>query len=100
MGDFPKDWEWVRDLSAGGQGHTFVVRRSDRSNPKEYVLKRLINPKREDYFDREILACRSLDHRRPLEYERNGRDATVARLRLLWKCPVFSVGPDLGQAWR
>jgi len=56
-GDFPSRWEWVRDLTEGGQGYTFVVRKSDGSDLNLYVLKRLKNPKREDYFEREIEAC-------------------------------------------
>ena len=73
MGDFPPKWERVRDLPGGGQGHTFVVRRSDGSDSKEYVLKRLINPKREDYFDREIEACTTLDHPNVLKVLEHGR---------------------------
>ena len=52
----------VRDLPEGGQGHTYVVERSDGSDPRKYVLKRLKNPKRKDYFEREIRACLALDH--------------------------------------
>ena len=62
MGDFPQEWKWIRDLHEGGQGHTFVVERSDGSDPRKYVLKRLKNPKRKDYFVREIRACMALDH--------------------------------------
>ncbi len=73
MGDFPVEWEWVRDLPGGGQGHTFVVRRSDKSDSNEYVLKRLINPKRQEYFDREIEACMTLDHPNVLKVLEHGR---------------------------
>lgn len=62
MSDFSPQWERISDLPEGGQSHTFVVRRSDGSDSKQYVLKRLKNPKRMDYFKREILACMTLDH--------------------------------------
>jgi len=39
-----------------------VVERADGSDPGKYVLKRLKNPKRRDYFDREIRACLELNH--------------------------------------
>jgi len=54
MGDFPANWERVRDLTEGGQGHTFVVPRSGTGDSGLYVLKRVKNPQREDYFDREL----------------------------------------------
>ena len=73
MGDFPERWEWVRDLPGGAQGHTFVVRRSDKSDSKDYVLKRLINPKRQEYFNREIEACMTLDHPNVLKVLEHGR---------------------------
>ena len=72
MGDFPERWEWVRDLPGGGQGHTFVVKRSDKSDSKEYVLKRLINLNRQDYFNREIEACMTLDHPNVLKVLEHG----------------------------
>jgi serine/threonine-protein kinase len=72
MADIPPHWELVRDLSEGGQGHTYVVRRANSDN-REYVLKRLKNPKREDYFEREIRACESLDHRNVLKIVEHGR---------------------------
>lgn len=62
MGDFPHQWTWLRDLDEGGQGHTYVVQRAESADDTEYVLKRLKNPKRDDYFEREILACKKLDH--------------------------------------
>ena len=73
MADFPPAWEWVRDLPEGGQAHTFVVRRASASDARLYVLKRLKNPKREDYFEREILACTALDHRNVLKLIEHGR---------------------------
>jgi len=62
MGDFPPEWPWERDLEEGGQGYTFVVRRAGDPHSVQYVLKRLKNPKRQDYFEREIEACTRLDH--------------------------------------
>ena len=73
MGDFPPEWEWVHDLTEGGQGFTFVVRRSGESDSKLYVLKRLKNPKREDYFNREIQVCMTLDHPNVLKVLKHGR---------------------------
>lgn len=73
MGDFPQRWEWVRDLEEGGQGPTFVVVRSDGSDSTEYVLKRLKNPKREDYFAREIQACETLSHPNVLKILEKGK---------------------------
>src|SRR5216684_940711 len=61
MGDFPPEWNWTRDLVEGGQGHTYLVERSDGLDPRKYVFKRLKNPKRRDYFDREIRACIALE---------------------------------------
>jgi serine/threonine protein kinase len=72
MGDFPQHWTWLRDLHEGGQGHTFVVKRSDGSDSAEYVLKRLKNPKRQDYFDREIEACERLNHPNVLKIVERG----------------------------
>ncbi|MGD0581232.1 MAG: serine/threonine-protein kinase [Bryobacteraceae bacterium] len=60
-------------MPESGQGHTFVVRRSDGSDSKEYVLKRLKNPKREDYFEREIRAYMTLDHPNVLKVLDHGR---------------------------
>jgi eukaryotic-like serine/threonine-protein kinase len=46
----------------GGQGHTFIVKRSNGADSLEYVLKRLKNPKRTDRFKREVEACKQLEH--------------------------------------
>src|SRR5579859_1190340 len=73
MGDFPPEWKLVRDLPNGGQGHTYVVERSDGSDPGKYVLKRLKNPKRADYFEREIRACLALDHPNILKIVSHGQ---------------------------
>ena len=73
MGDFPPHWACQRGLPEGGQGHTFVVRRSDGSDPTDYVLKRLKNPERLDYFEREIRACETLDHPNVLKLLEHGQ---------------------------
>jgi serine/threonine protein kinase len=44
----------------------------DASDSKEYVLKRLKNPKRTDYFEREIQACMTLDHPNILKVVEHG----------------------------
>jgi serine/threonine protein kinase len=72
MSDFPPQWTLVRVLPEGGQSHTFIVRRADGSDDKQYVLKRLKNPKRKDYFDREIQVCMTLDHPNVLKVLENG----------------------------
>jgi serine/threonine protein kinase len=72
MGDFPPQWTWVRNLDEGGQGHTYVVKRSDHSDVADYVLKRLKNPNREEYFEREIEACKKLDHPNVLKIVEHG----------------------------
>jgi len=72
MGDFPAKWSWVRDLPEGGQGHTFVVRSAAGSDAKLYVLKRLKNPNRREYFVREIQACMSLNHPNVLKVVEHG----------------------------
>lgn len=73
MGDIPKDFELIRELEEAGQGHTFVVRRANGADPTEYVLKRLKNPKREDYFNNEVRACSTLDHPNILKLVESGR---------------------------
>ncbi len=73
MGDFPQKWTRVRDLVEGGQGHTYVVMRSDGSERTEYVLKRLKNSKREEYFQREIQACEKLNHPNVLKIIEHGK---------------------------
>jgi len=72
MGDFPESWKWVRDLTEGGQGYTFVVQRSDGSDEKHYVLKRLKNPQREGYYEREVQACMTLEHPNVLKLLEHG----------------------------
>lgn len=62
MPDFGPTWQWIRDLDEGGQAHTFVVRRKDDSDQTECVLKRLKNLNRQGRLEREIDACRALNH--------------------------------------
>ena len=62
MPNFGPNWTWVRNLREGGQGHTFVVKRSNGADSLEYVLKRLKNLKRIDRFEREIDVCKRLEH--------------------------------------
>src|SRR5437016_4262240 len=73
MGDLPPEWSCVRSLSEGGQAHTFVVHRVDRSDSRLYVLKRLKNLERTDYFKREIQACMTLDHPNVLKLVEHGQ---------------------------
>ena len=73
MGDFPKQWGLVRDLDEGGQGHAYVVQHSKGSDEAEYVLKRLKNAKRKEYFEREIQACERLSHPNILKIVEHGK---------------------------
>jgi serine/threonine protein kinase len=91
MGDFPPQWSLVRDLSEGGQAHTFVVQRADGANSEEYVLKRLKNPKREDYFEREIRACMSLDHPNILKVLDHGKTPKGKPFLITEYCPEGSL---------
>jgi serine/threonine protein kinase len=72
MGDFPPEWEHVRDLQPGGQGYTFVVRRAKSPDSRLFVLKRLKNINRRAYFEREIQACMALDHPNVLKIIEHG----------------------------
>lgn len=74
MPDFGPRWNWVRDLPEGGQGHIFVVKRADGADDREYVLKRLKNPKRIDRFEREVDACKRLEHPNILRIIDQGAD--------------------------
>jgi serine/threonine protein kinase len=67
MADLPDRWEWVSDLSEGGQGHTFVVKSKHAPDQRLYVLKRLKNPTRQDRFEQEIQVCSTLDHKNILK---------------------------------
>jgi len=73
MADLPPEWLWVRDLPEGGQAHTFVVKRASGTDSTLYVLKRLKNPERADYFEREIQACTTLDHPNILKLAQHGQ---------------------------
>src|SRR5689334_16811697 len=102
MGDFPSEWKWVCDLPDGGQGHTYVVERSDGSDPRKYVLKRLKNPKRQDYFEREIRACIALDHPNVLKIVHYGKTpkgkpyliTAYCENRSLEELPAFKIPLD------
>jgi len=92
MGDFPAQWTRVRDLSEGGQAHTFVVRRTDGSPDSElFVLKRLKNPKREDYFEREIRACETMEHPNVLKVLEHGRTPKGKLFLVTEYCPGESL---------
>lgn len=53
-------WEVLRSFDEGGQAHLFLVK--DLHGTGEYVLKRILNPKRRDRFLREVEACKTLSH--------------------------------------
>jgi serine/threonine protein kinase len=72
MADIPIEFELVRDLEEAGQGHTFIVRRRNSADSTEYVLKRLKNPKREEYFKNEVQACSTLEHPNILRLVQSG----------------------------
>lgn len=91
MGDFPPQWSLVRDLSEGGQAHTFVVRRSGGTDHREYVLKRLKNPKREDYFEREVRASMTLDHPNVLRVLEHGHTPGGKPFLITEYCPGGSL---------
>lgn len=55
-------WEPVRPLGEGGQGHTFIVREKGKEGSAEFVLKRLKNDKRIQRFRSEIEAGLKLSH--------------------------------------
>jgi len=58
----PKGWKIEQSLSEGGQGWTYLARRSDGSDERKYVLKRLKNQERLARFEKEIEALRKLSH--------------------------------------
>jgi len=55
-------WENVGQLSKGGQGTTFKVRKLEEPDGEIFVLKRLDNNKRIARFEREIAALANLHH--------------------------------------
>src|SRR2546427_1819198 len=74
MPDFAPDWDWIKDLSEGGQAHTFLVKKKGRADEHRYVLKRLKNLKRSDRFEREISVCQKLSHPNVLRIIAHGTD--------------------------
>jgi serine/threonine protein kinase len=94
MGDFPPEWQWIRDLPEGGQAHTFGVRRTEGSDTNLYVLKRLKNPKREDYFEREIQACKTLDHPNVLRLLEHGHTPKGKPFLITGYCSEGIPGPE------
>lgn len=56
-------WETIKSLSEGGQGHIFLVKNTEETDSKEYVLKRLKHKeKRINKFKKEIEAGLTLKH--------------------------------------
>jgi serine/threonine protein kinase len=55
-------WLNIEQLSKGGQGTTFKVRKADEPNGEVFVLKRLDNNKRIARFEKEITALGRLRH--------------------------------------
>ena len=94
MADFPPHWQHVRDLPEGGQGHTFVVRRAEVGDTKLYVLKRLKNPNRKDYFEREIQVCTTLDHPNILKVVEFGATPRGKPYLITEYCEGGSLKPD------
>jgi serine/threonine protein kinase len=58
----PQGWSVEGSLGQGGQGWTYLVRRTDNSDVQLYVLKRLKNKDRVTRFNSEIDALRKLNH--------------------------------------
>jgi len=55
-------WQIEKELSAGGQAHTFLVTDVNSDDKTHWVLKRLKNPKRIGRFRAEVEAAFKLDH--------------------------------------
>ncbi len=56
-------WKTQGNLSEGGQGHIYLVKNTEKTDSKEYVLKRLKNKeKRVNKFKKEIKAGLKLKH--------------------------------------
>src|SRR3712207_4473970 len=55
-------WVNIEQLSKGGQGTTFKVRKNDEPDGEFFVLKRLDNNKRIARFEKEIHALKKLNH--------------------------------------
>jgi serine/threonine protein kinase len=58
----PADWRIERDLSEGGQGWTYLVRRATAEISPLFVFKRLKNRNRAERFVAEIKALKTLSH--------------------------------------
>ncbi|MFZ0964117.1 MAG: serine/threonine-protein kinase [Terriglobia bacterium] len=72
MKSFGTRWELIDSLLEGGQAHAFRVKDKNANDGKIYVLKRLKNLKRTNRFDREVEACRTLNHPNILKIEDHG----------------------------
>jgi serine/threonine protein kinase len=55
-------WEWVKNLTQGGQGVVYLVKDTTGEHADLCVLKTIINPKRHDRFVKEVTACKTLVH--------------------------------------
>ena len=55
-------WRVIGDLGHGGQSNVFRVVDVISSENQEYALKRVVNPKRRDRFNKEVEAIRRLKH--------------------------------------
>ena len=58
----PNGWTILKALDPGGQGWTYLVRRSGGSTTEQYVIKRLKNRNRIGRFENEIKALQRLTH--------------------------------------
>lgn len=58
----PSRWKIVRSLPEGGQGWTYLVKRTDGSDQQMFVLKRLKNKDRLARFNKEVEALRKLSN--------------------------------------
>jgi len=58
----PEGWTELESLSEGGQSWTYLARRSNSSDSKKYVIKRLKNKERLRRFQREIDVLKRLSH--------------------------------------
>jgi hypothetical protein len=88
----PDRWTKVSDLSSGGQGWTYLVRKSDGSDDNLHVFKRIKNEERSSRFEEEIDALTQLSHPGILKIVEHG----------FWKDKPYYVseyceGGDLGK---
>lgn len=91
MPDFGPNWKWRRDLGEGGQGHVFLVSRTNGSDDELHVLKRLKNLKRSERFEREVRACLELVHPNILRLEDFGTDPKGRPFLVTEYCPGGSL---------